>query len=671
VANPAPTHQRQRRARIGGVLALAALLALSAALPYLGAGLSRTFINFDDQEYVYENPHVLPGLTLAGVRWALVSLDADNWHPLTWISHMADVSLFGLDARGHHATSVMVHALSTVLLFLALRALTGALWPSAFTAALFGVHPLHVESVAWVAERKDVLSGLFFMLVLLAYARYVRRGGAGRYLTVAALLALGLAAKPMLVTVPFVLLLLDYWPLGRTPPARPAAGSGPPRPSWGRLVAEKLPLLVLAGASGALTVLAQSAGGAVADVAVITLDARLANALVAYATYCVQALWPSSLALYYPHPLAGLPWWKTVAAFVALAAVSLAVLSRARRLPFLAVGWLWYLGMLVPVIGLLQVGEQARADRYTYLPLIGLFLLAAWGVPGLLSDPRWRRWAFGAALAAVLALAAASGLQAGYWRDSIALYSRTLAVTSDNWQILNTLGASLLSAGRPRDAVAPLREAVRVRPGFATAHYNLGVALTSVGERAQAVEHFREAVRIRPGYVKAQYSLGIALVGLRQPAEAAVHLRRALPDPGLDGAASRGEMPFEPLGDLEKVIAGFNLGNVLADLGQYDEAIARYLTVLRTRPDWAEAQYHLGNALSRAGRYEEAVARYREALRLAPGLAECEYHLGNTLVDLGLLEEAVAHYREALRVRPDFAAARNNLATVLGALGRE
>jgi len=558
---------RPRRPR--GPLALSLLaiaLALLAVAPYFAAGVSRSFIGLDDPDYVLENQQVLAGLTPAGVRWALTSFHAANWHPLTWLSHMTDVSLFGLDARGHHLTSILLHGASTALLFLSLLRLTGARWPSAFAAAVFGVHPLRVESVAWVAERKDVLAGLFFMLVLLAYERYARRGGAGRYLVVALFLALGLMSKPMLVTVPAVLLLVDFWPLGRL---RPAA------------IVDKLPLFALAAASGIATFAAQRAGAAVADVRFVPVATRVANAAVSYASYLGKTLWPSSLAVFYPHRLGAIPGWQIGGATLLLSALSLLAFLQRRRRPALAVGWLWFLAMLLPVAGLIQVGEQSMADRYTYLPSIGLLVGLAWTLPA--AQPPGRTAAAVSRIAAVAVLAAllaVSTLQARLWQEGTTLFRHSLAVTSDNWLIASSLGAALYKAGFPQEAEALLRRAIRLNPLHYKGMTVLGDILADSGRAAEALDLYREALRIRPDYPVAQNNLGVTLEERGDLQGAIGHYRQALEaDPGYPEAL-------------------YNLGKNLAAVGNSAEAIACFREILHLRPDYEPARRQLETLLA-------------------------------------------------------------------------
>ncbi len=524
---PARDADRGARPRPRVLAVIVLLVGLAAALPYLVGGVSRSFIPLDDQLYVSDNPRVGAGLTLEGARWALTTFYADNWHPLTWISHMTDVSLFGLDPRAHHAVNIGLHALAAGVFFLALVLMTGAPAPSALAALLFGAHPLQVESVAWVSQRKGVLSGLLFALVLLAYERYTRRRGAGSYLAALLALALGLAAKPMLVTVPFVLLLLDIWPLGRTRLARPAgdAERGTVPLAW--LVLEKVPFFALSAGAAALTYLAQGSGGTVVSLAGLSPGVRSANALVAYALYLGKSVWPSSLGVFYPHPLTAPPLVQVVAALLLLSALSAAAVLTLRRRPAIAVGWLWFLGMLVPVIGLVQVGLQRMADRYVYLPIVGLLIAGAWSFPGAGGGLRRRGVALGAG-AAVILLATSTAIQVGRWKNGETLFLHTLEVTTDNWLVQSTLANTLLEQGRPEEALPRYRETVRIMPGYAGGHFGLGNALFALDRMEEAAASFREALRIRPRHLMAHCNLGLLLNGLGRYREATPHLREAL-----------------------------------------------------------------------------------------------------------------------------------------------
>jgi hypothetical protein len=441
------------------VLALL-LAAATAALLWPAGGFA--FLNYDDNQYLTLNPRVTPGLTLDGAAWAFTSVGyAFNWHPLTWLSHMADVSLFGLDPRGHHLVNVLLHAANAALLFALLRALTGALWAPALVAALFAAHPLHVESVAWVSERKDLLSTLLGLATLAAYLRHLRRPGRWSLLPALAAFVLGLLAKPMLVGLPLLMLVLDFWPLGRL------------RGPRARRLLEKLPFLALAAAAAGVTYVAQLRGGALKGLQEVGLPVRAANALVAYVWYAAKALWPAGLTIFYPYPdPAGEGfWWRALAAALGLGLVTAAALRLARRAPYVLAGWLWYVATLLPVVGLVQAGLQAVADRYTYLPLAGLFLAAAWG--GAAAAPRRRRAAALAPVACALALAAFAGAaraQLGVWRDSVALFEHALAVTQDNFVAELNLSAALREQGRVAEADRHFQNWARIRRAQGKGH---------------------------------------------------------------------------------------------------------------------------------------------------------------------------------------------------------
>jgi len=522
-------------------LAVSALLVLVVAAIYAPVR-HHAFLDLDDAEYVYENPHVLGGLTAEGISWAFTTFHAANWHPVTWLSHQLDAELYGADAGGHHVTNVLLHAANSVLLFLVLESLTGAAGRSAAVAALFAAHPLRVESVAWVAERKDLLCALFGLLALAAWTAWCRRGGTARYLAAAALFALGLMAKPMLVTLPFVLLLLDRWPLGRW---RGRADL------WPRM-REKIPLFALSAASSGITYVAQSQGRATGSQEAFPWLDRLANALVAYASYLVDLVWPSGLAVFYPHPNAlgeRVDGTAALLAALALAAGTAAVAWQWRRRPWLGVGWLVYLGMLVPAIGLVQVGAQARADRYTYLPTIGILLVAVWGASELASTLRLPRGVpAGAAIAAILALALVSMRQVATWRDAPALYGHAIAVTERNYLAWNNLGVWNLNHEQPQEALRCWEQAVRAKPDYALAWFNAGLALNRMNEHARAIAAYVESLRLSPDSADAWGNLGSSYRVLGRRAEAVDAYRRALairPDHpvALEGFARMGLAP--------------------------------------------------------------------------------------------------------------------------------
>jgi protein O-mannosyl-transferase len=524
--SPASAGRLDQRWRV----AASCLVLAAITFAVFGQTLRHDFIDLDDGDYVYDNPMVTGGLTLKGIVWAFTHVHSANWHPLTWISHMLDCQLYGLQPAGHHLTNVLLHTATVIALFLVLRQMTGAFWRSAFVAAVFAIHPLRVESVAWVAERKDVLSGLFFMLTIGAYVRYARHPWSwGRYGLVVLLFALGLMCKPMLVTLPVVLLLLDYWPLQRMGPRKFSA-----------LVLEKLPLLALAAAACVVTLVAQN--NAIQTTESLPLPPRLGNALAACAVYLGQMFWPAGLAAFYPYPHNGLSAWVVGLAGTLLAVLSLVAWRERRTQPYLLVGWLWYLVMLLPVVGIIQAGSQAHADRYTYLPQIGIGLAVTW----LMAERRLNRMAMGVLMAGVLAvLMVCAWKQTGYWKSSETLWAHALACTMDNY----------------------------------IAHNNLGTALYHKEKLDEAVTHFQKAAEIMPDYAEAHVNLGFGFYKQRRFDEAVPHLQKALqikPD------------------DAEAHLA---LGNSFFRLGRMDEAISQYHMALEIKPDYAEAHSNLDTAL--------------------------------------------------------------------------
>jgi tetratricopeptide (TPR) repeat protein len=603
------------RGRAGPPWALAvAALALGTALLYARA-LGYGFSSYDDELYVTANEHVKRGLTWAGIAWAFAATEAANWHPLTWLSHMLDVQLFGVDAGAHRAVNVAMHAASAALLALVLARLTAAPWRSLAVAALFAVHPLRVESVAWISERKDVLSTLLWIAAMGFYGSYVRRPSPLRYAAVAASLALGLMAKPAVVTLPFALLLLDVWPLGRL---RLTADGWRDVP---RLVLEKLPLLALSAASSVVTVVAQSRGGAVASATAIPFADRAANAVLAYVAYLGKTVWPADLALLYPHPAlagGGVAAWRVAAAGAVLVVLSAFAVAQARRRPYLAVGWCWYLGTLVPVIGLVQVGMQGMADRYTYVPHVGLLVALVWGAHELTARAALRPVALGAAACAVAALSLATWRQVGVWKDDETLFGHSVAVTGEN---------------------SPARAA-------------LAAWLGSEGRAGEALPHAREAVRIWPGNVRGWQVLSAVLRDLRQPGEATVAAQEAV-----RLAPSQAE--------------GWRLlGLARRDAGDTDGASQALSEALRREPDHAGTWMHVASIALRRGRADEAARAMREAVKLDPGAPRLWFNLGVAEGMAGRPEPAIEAYREAVRLDPGYGAAWTNLAVMLERSGR-
>ena len=619
------------------------------------------FVDYDDAIYIYENPVATNGVTWGGVVAVFTHAQQANWHPLTSLSNMLDCQLWGLDPGMHHLTSVLLHAATGVLLFLVLRKLTGAFWRCAFVAAVFAIHPLRVESVAWAAERKDVLSGLFFMLALWAYASHVQMreaGGAAKagnqgafaifrsrpFWLALVWFALGLMSKPMLVTLPFVLLLLDYWPLQRFT-------AGDLWPKVALLFLEKIPFLLLAAADCLATILAQ--GNAVKTVQDVNLLPRIGNAMVAYVDYLWAMFYPSGLAVFYPHPGNHLQIWKAVLSLLALVLITAVVLAGRRKSPYLLVGWLWYLGMLVPVIGLMQVGLQARADRYTYLPQIGLYILVAWGAADLAPSWRHRRAVLGAAAAVILTgLTAAAYNQTGYWKNSIILWSHALACTQENTLVHDNLSFALAQQGRLDEAVRHYERALQLNPAFVEDYVNLGRVLAQQGKLDEAVQQYKLALQLDPHFALAEFNLGVARASQGKIDEAVQHYRQAIEiNPG-------------------HVEAHINLGQAMTLLGKLDEAIQHYDRALQLQPGNAVAHFKLGEALDAQGRANEAVQHYQRALQLDPGYAEAHVNLGTALATEGRINDAIQQFERAIQIRPGFAEAHVNLGSALASQGK-
>jgi len=537
---------------------ICAALALSVWVAFGGA-LDHQFLDYDDNSYVYENPRITHGLSLSAAAWAFTHVHANNWHPLTTISHMLDCQLYGLQPWGHHLTNIVLHALAAIILFFALRVLTArttaaSTWLSAFVAAVFAVHPLRVESVAWVSERKDVLSGVFFALTLWAYAGYARRPAAAKYVAALIAFALGLLSKPTLVTLPFVLLLLDYWPLRRL---------GAQWPIVRRLIIEKIPFFMLSAGSSVVTILAQQ--NALAEVRDLSVVERLGHALLAYVAYVGQLFYPAHLAVCYPLMRSDLSAVRITLSTVLLVAISVGVFIYRRRYRFLLVGWFWFVGMLVPMIGLVQVGQQARADRYTYLPMIGLYILVAGSGYELLN--KWRRGRVVAAVVAiaiVLALVTESYAQTQYWRDTQSLWEHAANTTNDNYIAHYTLGNVLAQKRQVDEAIEHYRKSLQIDPDYVQTHNNLGIAYAELGRFDEAISEYETALRLRPDFAEASSNLGV----------------------------------------------------VLATVGRPDEAIARFEQALRVRPDYAEAHLNLAYIFAQRGRGDEAERHLAEAKRL-------------------------------------------------------
>jgi Flp pilus assembly protein TadD len=576
--------------------------------------MGHQFITFDDDSYIKENPVVNRGVTLEGLAWAFTTFHQANWHPLTWIAHMIDSQLFGMIAGGHLLVNALIHTANTLLVFWFLLRTTHARWPSALVAALFALHPLHVESVAWASERKDTLSTFFGLLSLIAYVRYAEAPSIRRYAWVAIMLALGLLAKPMLVTWPFVMLLLDYWPLRRFQrsevkgqPAHRSLGGG----GWSvvrGLVVEKIPLFALVAASAVVTSVAQSHGGGVRTFIEFPIALRLSNTLVSYAKYLLLTFWPNDLAVYYPY--AGIPAWQIIGAALLLIAITAFCFFQRRMRPYLIVGWLWFLGTLVPVIGLVQVGAQSMADRYFYIPSIGLFIAVVFGLADIAETRRVAPW-LSAAIANVvlLALATLTNAQIHLWSNSFTLFNHALAATPPNYTIETSLGLALGKSNRYDDAAAHFQKALRIRPDFYDALFNMGVIRFYQWRLPEAVEYYQVAIHSQPGAPKAHMQLALVLWNQNRSEAACDEMRRA------------------------------------SQLAPKDASI---------RSD-------LGLALARSGRIPEAIDQLHEALRLNPHSPEAHNNLGLALLESGKPRESIPEFEAALRLKPELKGAADNL----------
>ncbi len=691
-ATPASPSRRSHILLIGVVIAL-------ATVGVYWQVTENDFINFDDPDYVASNQHVLSGLTASGVNWAFTAYHSSNWHPITWLSHMFDAQIYGPKPGGHHFTNVLFHVANSWLLFGLLLRMTGARWRSAMVAALFALHPLHVESVAWVSERKDVLSTFFGLLSIWAYVRYAQAPNAesppaitrswsnpGWYLLALLLLAIGLMSKPMLVTLPCVLLLLDYWPLRRfifSPVDRPPIAKFRPA-SITFLILEKIPFLILSAASCVATFYVQKASGAVLSLTYSSIESRVANAFVAYGTYLQKTFWPADLSVFYPLTARGWSSEETIASTLVLLVITVAVVFAARKSSYLLVGWLWFIGTLVPVIGLVQVGRQGLADRYTYLPHIGLFIMLVWGAAELWRGLRLpRAAALGVAVAILVALGVLTAHQVSYWRDSKTLFTHALTVTPRNYvayavlsnvlneegkisealemceqalllspqypEALNTRGNLYLKQEKYAEAVETYREAAKVDPTFPDPHAGMGSAYMKMGQLPEAEAESREALRLAPLHLPAMFSLATSLHNQGKLDEAAGMYRQIITlQPGL----------FTPRRLL---------GNVLFAQGKSEEAIQQFQAALKVRPNDVETHLVLGVAFMQKNQLDEAAAQFQEVIGVQPGNPIANYQLGQIHQVRKESAAAVAFYHAALRVQPDWPEALNNLAWLLAA----
>jgi tetratricopeptide (TPR) repeat protein len=699
-ANPLTTRRLDRSRLIVCVCLLLAGITLVCYWPVT----THQFICLDDHYHLFESPHISSGLTWAGVRWAFSTGYGCNWHPLTWISFMQDSQMYGMNARGFLLTNLLLHTANSVLLFLLLNAMTQRLWPSALVAGLFAWHPLHVESVAWASERKDVLSTFFFLLTLWAYERYVWRGSSleirgskfdansnkGNFKNSAprsshsalfkllALLffALGLMSKPMVVTLPFVLLLLDYWPLQRFDIFQFSSL----RANLAPLVREKLAFFLLALAASVVTYAVQKSGGAVSSVADFSITRRIANASLAYAGYLSKTTWPVNLAAVYPMPLQ-LHVGQTIFSAVLLGVLTAFFAMSARLRPFVVMGWLWFLGTLVPVIGLVQAGAQAMADRYMYIPSIGLFILIVWGFASFLNAVLGKKFlSVGASVVAISACLVCTHIQLGYWRDSETLFRHAVAAIPDNYLGYDSLGKAFQDQGRKDEAISCWNKAVQLAPEYAEAQYNLGTMLLEQGKEEQAIPHLRAAVEAAPRNASAHQNLGNAYLKLGDLGQATVHYAESaalMPDVPIFRRVlgsvllrqSRWSEAALVLADALRLEptsaeANRNLGVALINQGRGAEALTCFSEAVRLQPDY-DMRFNLGLALLDQHQAARAAEQFAECVRLSPNETKSHYRLAVALSQQHDLKGAIFHYHEALRLTPEFPDALNELARLL------
>jgi Flp pilus assembly protein TadD len=590
------------------------------------------FVKYDDDTYITNNTNIQSGLNWKTIRWAFTTGYASNWHPVTWLSHILDYQLFKNWAGGGHLINILLHILNTLLLFYVLAKMTGAVWPSAFVAAAFALHPLHIESVAWIAERKDVLSTFFLLLTIWAYANYVKNLKVKWYLAAFAMFAMGLMSKPMLVTAPFILLLLDYWPLKR-------------KISY-RLLLEKAPFFICSLASCIVTFLVQQKGGAMVIVESFGPVTRINNAIVSYIMYIVKMIWPARLAVLYPHPGSSLPTAKVIICALLLSLFSVYFIYIARRHKFFAVGWLWYLGMLVPVIGIVQVGAQAMADRYTYMTLTGLFIIIAWSAKEFVPRRLHRILAFSAVVILIVS-GVTAGRQLKYWKNSLTLFEHTLGVTENNYFILSNQAAYLNETGRFNEAIGLFNKLLKIRPDSAEVHNNLGNALVHTGKIQQGIEHYKLAIKYKPSLSEAYRNLGYALKKQGNLEEAARCYKEAV--------------KIKP----DNVEAYLALAAIFNELNKFDESMEYCYKVLEFDRDNVFAHGYLSVALAATDKTDEAIKEIRFVLKARPDDVAMYCNLGILLERKGQTAEAIKAYRQGLQIDPNNAVARQLLEAAL------
>jgi protein O-mannosyl-transferase len=604
-------------------------------------------VSYDDNQYITDNNYVQSGINKENVKWAFTNVVSSNWHPLTLMSHMIDWKLFGANASGHHLVSLLLHIGAVLFLFLFLNKATNNIWPAAFVAALFALHPLRVESVAWASERKDVLSMFLGLACLYAYAFYAEKTKISRYILCLILFALALMSKPMLVTLPFVLLLLDYWPLGRwqkavAPVKEPIAATeraekkktkkskadsikekkiSVPVKSRSHLIGmllwEKAPFIFLTVISNIVTVWAQNKGGSVTSLEYLPFYTRFANAIISYVSYLGKTFWPIDLAIFYPYEYS-IPLWKVLASCLILIGISIIIIYYTKKLPFLFVGWFWYLGTLVPVIGLVQVGSQSMADRYTYLPSIGIAIMLAWGIPLLFSRKNMRKKIlFPTGVAFLAILVGLTWQQCSYWKNSISLFSHALRVTKDNFMAHNSRGYAYVKLGQYQQAIEDFNQAIRLNPNYALAYYNRGTAYANLGRHQQAIEDFNKSIRLNPNDESVYYNRGTAYHKLSQYQQAIEDFNEAI--------------HLKP----NYIVAYYNRGTAYANLGRYQQAIEDFNQVIRLNPNDAFACNNRGTAYANLGQYQQAIEDFNQAIRLKLDYADAYEKRGLAYLLLG------------------------------------
>jgi len=582
---------------------------------------SYDFINYDDSAFISENKNVTAGLTFSSIKWALTTGPPDYWRPAVWLSHIIDCELFGLDPSGHHLTNLLLHIANTLLLFGVLKAMTGSKWACAFAAACFGLHPMHVESVAWISERKDVLSAFFWFLTMMAYLRYVRRPSAGRYVLTLFLFEMGLMSKPMVVVLPLVLLLLDYWPLGRF--------TSMSQRIFYRLLREKIPFFILSVISGIITFIVQKNVGTMAAIDKLPPFLRAGNAAVSYMKYIAKTLWPNKLAVFYPHPGDKLPVWQIVMSAAMLLAVLIIIIRVSARHKYLMVGWLWYIGTLLPMIGLIQVGAQAMADRYSYIPLIGIFIMIAWSAEELCPKTKAGKTILTMTSAVIIiAMSVCSRLQVYHWENSLTINAHAVKVTDNNFIALSGYGEALCRAGKYDEGLEYLRKSVFIRPNYDTALYNMGLSYAQQGKYDQAIKYYNKVLQIKPDYAEAQQKI-----------------REALSEKD----------------KTDKALQYFDEAKLLEDRQQKEQAIELYKKAVELKPNFIVAHGRLGLAMASVGRIDEAVEQFRIVLKDRPQDIEMHCNIGLLLARQDKAEEAAEHYRQALRIDPNCTKAKELL----------